>query len=247
MTLYQANQIRNPCVVPIETLGKATLNNVLLQIELPSSHSATLQTQVSTAWEWGLYFESTKEQPGRTAMHAWQGLAHHPTLTRHKFGKASLWNFHWPLRWVVRWVFCNSLHGLHIPGGKTKTKQNFRCLLSQTTGVSMFPSPAKVFLNATRVSQLNYSRSSQNSAHRPLKKGPHESYSTFQPAEVVLYRPHWLFRNVLKRRMRVSLTVPLIMCNRLISENCHRKEVWKANEWTFILPEANRFFQGSWL
>lgn len=127
------------------------------------------------------------------------------------------------------------------PRWKNKNKTKF--LLSSVTDNSCqhVSFSCKVFFNATQLSWLNYPSSSQSSAHTPLKEGSHKSSSTFQPGEVALYRPHWFFLNVHKRGMGASLAVPLIMCNHLISENCHGKEVWKANEWTFILLEAKGF------
>lgn len=77
VTLYQTNQIRNPCIDTIKTLGKSTLKNVLLKIGLTSSYSANQSdTKVSTAGETEDVVSCTKEKkkkkecPGRNVMAA---------------------------------------------------------------------------------------------------------------------------------------------------------------------------------
>lgn len=61
--LHQTNQIRNPCIVTVTTLGKVNLKNVLLKIGLTSSYSATqTDTKVSTAGETEDLVSFTKEE-----------------------------------------------------------------------------------------------------------------------------------------------------------------------------------------
>lgn len=96
--IYQTNQIRNPCIVTIKTLGKSTLKNVSLKLGLTSSCSATQSdTKVSIAGETEDVVSSTKEKReclGRTVMAAWQWLsfAMQYYLPSHKCGKACIWN-----------------------------------------------------------------------------------------------------------------------------------------------------------
>lgn len=81
VTLYQTNQIRNPCIDTIKTLGKSTLKNVLLKIGLTSSYSANQSdTKVSTAGETEDVVSCTKEKKKKKRM-SWQDCHGRMTVT----------------------------------------------------------------------------------------------------------------------------------------------------------------------